>query len=67
MTEMTHKQVADMTTTEIAVHLRRAAAFQRENRAITWEHGYDIVSIVATHGDRLAEALDAVATLTPKD
>lgn len=51
-------QVRQMTDEQIIERLRRAARFQRENKSITWEHGTDLVNIVAFHGDNLARALE---------
>lgn len=57
MAELTTQQVANMTDDQIVAHLQRAALFQREHRAITWEHGADLVNIAAIHGDRIADAM----------
>lgn len=58
MAEMTSKQVRKLDTAAIVRQLRYAAEMQRSHRAITWEHGTDLVNIVAIHGDRLADALE---------
>ena len=63
MAEMMREQVQKLTDDQIAARLRTAARFQREHKAITWEHGTDLVNIVAEHGDKLAEALEAVTEL----
>lgn len=55
---LTTAQVKAMTDDQIIAHLKRAALFQRENKAITWEHGADLVTIVAVHGDKLARAFE---------
>lgn len=57
MAEMTKQQVERLTTADIAKKLRTAAEFERTHKAITWEHGTDLVNIVAVHGDKIADAL----------
>lgn len=61
MAEMTTRQVELLSNEEIAARCERAALYQREHKAITWEHGTDLVNIVAIHGDTLAAALRAAA------
>lgn len=56
---LTTSQAQAMTDDQIIAHLQRAALFQREHKAITWEHGADLVTIVAVHGDRIAKAMTA--------
>lgn len=58
MAEMTSEQVRKLDTAAIIKQLRYAAALNRSNRSITWEHGTDLVNIVAIHGDALADALE---------
>ncbi len=55
MAGLTTEQVKSMTPETIITWFRQAARFQRENKAITWEHGSDLVSIVAIHGDLIAD------------
>ena len=55
---MTSDQVRALTPAEIVRHLRVAAECERNNKAITWEHGWDLVTICAVHGDMLADALE---------
>ena len=59
MSEMTPELIARMTLGEIAARFRVAADFQRAGSAITWEHGSNLVSIVAHHGDLIAKAIEA--------
>ena len=54
---LTSTQVRAMTDDQIISHLERAALFQREHKAVTYDHGLDLVNIVAIHGDKLARAL----------
>lgn len=44
---------------QIVAALRYAAMLQRNHSAITYEHGVEIVNLVAKWGDRLADALSA--------
>lgn len=53
---LTATQARAMTDDQIIAHLERAALFQREHKAITFDHGRDIITIVAVHGDKLARA-----------
>lgn len=64
MAEMTKTQVRDMTAKDIAAALRRAFKLEDTNKAITFEHGWDLINIVAIHGEALADALDAMAPET---
>ena len=57
MAEMTNLQVAEMDMEQIRAAFRRAAEMQREHKAITWEHGTDLVNIIALHGNRIADRL----------
>jgi len=61
MSEMNSQHIREMSDRRIAARLRSAAKLQREHQSITWEDGTDLVNIVAIHGDRLAEALEAFA------
>lgn len=54
-------QIRDMTDDQIIASLCQAAVFEREHTGITYEHGLDLVNIVAVHGDKLAAALAAVS------
>lgn len=57
MSEMTNLQVAEMDMEQIRAAFRKAADMQRENKAITWEHGIDLVNIIALHGNKIADRL----------
>ena len=61
MSEMTDEKIKDLNTADIIKMFRTAAQFQREHKAITWEHGTDLVNIIAIRGDFLAEAMEATA------
>lgn len=58
MAERTKEQIAKMTPVEVAFALRLAFEFEKTHKAITWEHGTDLVNICALHGDMLADALE---------
>lgn len=49
--------VEKMTMDDIRSAFRRAAEFQRNHKAISWEHGTDLVNIIAYHGDGIADRL----------
>ena len=51
---MTPDSIRNMTDPQIVAFLKRAALFQRDHKEITWDHGTDLVNIVAIHGDRIA-------------
>jgi len=51
------KQVREMGAWQIAGALRLAASYQRDNTAITYDHGTLLVNICAAHGERLADSL----------
>lgn len=57
MAEMTTAQVEKLTMDEIRDRIRTAAKYQAEHKAITWEHGTDLVNIIAVHGERIADRL----------
>lgn len=57
MSELTSEQVEKMDMEEIRKRFRTAADFQRDHKAITWEHGTDLVNIIAVHGNRIADRL----------
>ncbi len=54
MTNLAKEQIRNMTDPQIIAYLKRAALFEREHREITWDDGFDLVNIVAVHGDRIA-------------
>ena len=64
MPELTKNQVRVMDDADIADRLRRAADMERGHIGITYEHGVDLVNIVAVHGYRLADGLLAVEALS---
>ena len=59
MAEMTNHEVGRMDLQSIAQAFRRAAEYQQAHKAITWEHGTDLVNIVARHGEIIADALES--------
>ena len=58
MPEQTKEQIQRMRTSDIVRELRRAARYEREHIGITFEHGWDIINLVAIHGEALAGALE---------
>jgi hypothetical protein len=66
MAEMTREQIESMSLADILARFRRAAQYDREHIAITWEHGQDLVNIIAVHGDKIADA-DIARTPSPLD
>lgn len=57
MSELTDEQVTKLSMDDIRAMMRRAAEFQREHKGITWEHGTDLINMLAVHGDRIADRL----------
>ena len=55
---MTREQVEALTHPQIVQVIRLAAEYDRTNKAITWEHGTDIVNIIAMRGDEIADVLE---------
>ena len=63
MAEMTYRDIARMDLQSIAQAFRRAAEYQQAHKAITWEHGTDLVNIVARHGEIIADALESATRI----
>ncbi len=57
MAEMTKGQIENMTMEDIRAYFRTATDYECEHKTITWEHGADIVNIVAIHGSSIADRL----------
>ena len=54
---MTTEEAKKLTTDEIAKYFREAARAERGNYGVTWEYGCDLITIIAVHGDVLADAI----------
>ena len=67
MAEMTKDQIRQMGTLDIIIQLRRAVLYERSHKAITWEHGVDIVNIIAVHGDKIANTLSIMMDVEETD
>ena len=66
MGERAKDQIAAMTDDQIVAFLRTVARYERDHIVITFDHGTDIINVIALYGDRLADALDAAPFKEPK-
>ncbi len=62
MEELTREQIKKMTPAKIHGMLRTAARYEREHKGITFEHGTNLINLVAVHGDQLANRLECLDT-----
>ena len=58
MPERMRKDIRAMPLADVATAFRNAARFERKHFAITFEHGTDLVNMVALHGDATADAIE---------
>lgn len=57
---LTTEKAREMPIEDVIRMIRTAATMQWEHRAITYEHGVSLVTLIATRGDEIADALEAM-------
>ena len=55
---ITKKQIRNMSAVQIIAAIRVAAMLEKNNKAITYDAGVELVNVIAIHGDKIADLME---------